>query len=256
MLDYLLGSKSAERILLFLLVNEYCYISQIQKAYQISLTPLQSMMRKLERGGIVTFDMRGKRKLYRLHPNYPLLKELKTLLQKGFTYLSSEEKKHLFTRKEQWRNRSFEYSKRIASCLDRFWKRLLRVCQVTIQTGVQTMGEAVGEVKVQEEKKGVLLFFERGQWLPQEIEFNNCLRWSFDYENGLVGLEHLRYGPNHPVFLFHLAPITTRYFQSIDSHLCCNDCYFGQIELNEQSIQFLWRILGPQKNEILHYTYA
>lgn len=251
MLDCLLGSKSAERILLFLLVNERCYISQIQRAYQIPLTPLQSMMRKLERGGIIAFDMQGKRKLYRLHPDYLFLKELKALLQKGFTYLPPEEKKLLFARREQWGNRSFEHSKRIASCLDRFWKRLFLVRRVTIQA----IGEAFGEVKVKEEKKGVLLFFERGQWLPQEIEFNNCLRWSFDYENGLIGLEHLRHGPNHPVFLFHLAPISPRCFQSIDSHFCRTDCYFGQIELGEQSIQFIWRILGPQKNEILHYTY-
>ncbi len=145
----------------------------------------------------------------------------------------------------------------MANCLENFWKRLLRVQQVTIQT--QSAEEALGEIKVQEEKKKTLLFFERGKWISPRsygIEFNNCLRWSFDDENGLVGLEHLRQGPNHPVFLFHLAPTTANQLRSIDPHLCHNDCYFGQIDFNEKHIQVTWKIVGPQKNELLYHTYV
>ncbi|MGH2612895.1 MAG: winged helix-turn-helix domain-containing protein, partial [Rhabdochlamydiaceae bacterium] len=71
MLANLLGSKNAERVLLFLLVNERCYASEVQRAFGIPLTPLQSIMQKFEKSGILLFDRQGKTKLCRLNPSYP-----------------------------------------------------------------------------------------------------------------------------------------------------------------------------------------
>jgi hypothetical protein len=145
----------------------------------------------------------------------------------------------------------------MALCLNAFWQRLEKVSQVSIQT--QSAGQAFGNVCVQKEKEGVLLFTEKGQWVhqtPQELDFSKTLRWSVDYSAGMIALEHLHYGSNRPVFLFHLAPIGPKSLQSIDSHLCLKDCYFGRIEFNEKQIRFHWRILGPRKNEILYHTYS
>jgi hypothetical protein len=255
----LLGSKSAERVLLFLLVNECGYASEVQTAYGVALTPIQSIIRKLEKAGVLSYDVQGKTKLYRLNSFYPLYEELRALLKQAFIHLPADEKRVLFSRKAQWHSLHdrFAHQKRAALCMDAFWNRLVKVEHVSIQT--QSGWQAFGEVCVREEKKDILLFIEKGRWvhrLPEELDFSNCLRWSLDRPAGMISLEHLRYGPNRPVFLFHLAPSGPKTLQSIDSHLCRDDCYFGRIEYSEQYIRFLWRIIGPRKNEILHHTYS
>ena len=260
MLSSLFGSKNAERILLFLLVNESCYASEVQRVFGIALTPLQSIMNKLEKAGVLIFEMIGKTKICRLNPNYPLYNELKALLKTAFVHLSIQEKKMLFSRRAEWSLPSkdqFKHKKRIALCLDAFWKRLQRVHALSIQT--QSSGQAFGNVCVKKENNETLLFTEKGQWVHQtcqDLDFSKVLRWSIDYSAGMIALEHLHYGSNRPVFLFHLAPIGPKSLQSIDSHLCLNDCYFGRIDFNERHIRFLWRILGPRKNEILYHIYS
>ena len=260
MLADLLGSKSAERVLLFLLVNECGYASEVQKAHGIALTPVQSVIRKLEKAGVITYEVQGKIKLYRLNELYPLHDELKSLLKKAFIHLPPDEKKVLFSRKVEWRQSAkdqYAHQKRTALCLDDFWQRLGKVRQVSIRT--QSSWQAFGEVSVCEEKKDIFLVTEKGRWMHrplQELDFSNILRWSLDRAAGMIALEHLRYGLNRPVFLFHLAPTGPKTLQSIDSHLCLQDCYFGRIEFTERHIRFLWRILGPRKNEILHHTYS
>lgn len=260
MLAGILGSKSAERVLLFLLVNETCYASEIQKIHGIALTPLQSILTKLEKAGVIIFEMRGKTKVYRFHPAYPLLEELKALLKKAFIHMPPEEKRVLFSRKEHFRPSTtdpFAKEKRKALHLNTFWQRLSKIKRVSIQSPSGL--EGVGEVAI-EAAQGVLIFKEKGQWSDrhpgaQRIDFSNELRWQIDYSSQTIALEHLRYGSSRPVFLFHLAPISSKSLQSIDSHFCADDCYFGRIDFYDQYIRFLWRILGPRKNEVLYYTY-
>lgn len=260
MLSSLLGSKNAERILLFLLVNESCYTSEVQKNFGIALSPIQNIMQKFEKAGIIYFEMQGKVKVYRLNPGYPLYNELKILLKTAFIHLPSEEKRTLFSHRIGWKASSldhFKHKKRVAGCLAAFWQLLEKVKEVSIET--QSTGKAFGKVSVQKEKGGTLLFKESGQWeqqTSQGIDFSKTLRWQIDYSSGMISLEHLHYGDKRPVFLFHLAPTGTNSLQSIDSHLCLNDCYFGRISFTENHIQFLWRILGPRKNEVLYHTYT
>jgi hypothetical protein len=201
--------------------------------------------------------MKGKAKVYRFNPTYPLLDELKNLLKKAFLHLPTEEKKFLFSRKapKHFSTKDpFNTEKRKALHLSAFWQRLKKVQQVSIQT--QSGLEGIGEVTV-EATEGVIVFKEKGQWGygTQGINFSNALRWSIDYSSQMIALEHLRYGPTQPVFLFHLAPAGPKSLQSIESHFCADDCYFGRIDFHDQHIRFLWRILGPKKNEVLYYTY-
>src|SRR4029077_16927964 len=53
--------------------------------------------------------------------------------------------------------------------------------------------------------------------------------------------------PDRPVFLIHLAPASSRSLSSVDSHLCVNDTYFGQITLHPTHLRFQWRVIGPKK---------
>ena len=139
--------------------------------------------------------------------------------------------------------------------LDTFWKQLKEVRHLSIKT--ESGFEGVGEVAVVAQDE-TLLFQEKGQWIypkTHALDFSNTLCWSFDRKTQMISLEHLRYGSNHPVFLFHLAPREPNHLESVAPHLCRDDCYSGRIEFDEKNIRFTWRILGPKKNEVLYHTY-
>ncbi len=258
MLSALLGSQNAEKVLLFLLVNESCYATELQKIYGIPLTPLQSILNKFEKIDVLLSEQRGKIKLYRFNPSYPFLEEVKALVKKAFLHLSPEEKRVVLSRKEEKQLPSknhFAVKKQKALFLAACWERLSNVHRVSIQTqsGLQGFGEV--EVKLRNE---TLTFTEKGHWIypnSKELDFSNALRWTIDHGSQMIALEHLRHGPTRPVFLFHLAPQGKKRLQSIDSHLCRDDCYFGRLELHPRHIRLVCRILGPRKNETLYYTY-
>ena len=218
--------------------------------------PLQSILSKLEKAAVISIEQRGKTKLYRFNPGYPLLDELKALLKKAFILLPHEEKRILFARKEERQppSKPLTPKKSKRRSFSPRWERLSKIKRVSIQTHSGLQG--FGEVSV-EKAQQTLIFTEKGQWTAeaQELGFSNVLRWTIDHSAQMIALEHLRHGPARPVFLFDFAPIGPKTLQSIDSHLCRDDCYFGRIEVSDRHIRFLWRILGPRKNEILHHTY-
>lgn len=255
MLSNLLGSKHAEKILLFLLVNETCYASEVQRAFKTALSPIQWMLLKFEKEGILLSETFGKKKLFRLNFDYPLYQEIKALLKAAFVHLPPEKKKELFSLRASWQlkpKEEWKHKKRIAACINSFWDRLGKVGKVSIQT--QTAGQGFGSVSLIKKEREIV-FTERGQW-ASGLDFNKTLRWKLDDSTGLISLEHLHYGEERPVFLFFLSPAGKNALQSIDSHLCAQDCYFGRIEFDESRIRFHWRILGPRKNEVLYHTYT
>ncbi|HEX4840353.1 MAG TPA: DUF6314 family protein, partial [Rhabdochlamydiaceae bacterium] len=73
---------------------------------------------------------------------------------------------------------------------------------------------------------------------------------------GIISLEHLRQGIDNPVFLFHLQPSGLHSLSSKDSHLCAGDTYLGQILWAQNCLRLKWRVIGPKKNEELHYYYS
>src|SRR5687767_4024943 len=120
-----------------------------------------------------------------------------------------------------------------------FWKQLSKVIQFTFISKSKSKeylgwaGKGKGKVIVKE-NRNVLHYHEKGMWLNKQGEqftFTNVFRWTLIYEVGVISLEHLRQGINHPVFLFHLSPTNTNSLSSIDPHHCKNDTYFGQIYL-------------------------
>lgn len=258
MLETLFGSKSLERVLLFLLVHESGYLQEISRAYRVALNPLQNAVEKLENLGVIQGEKAGKKKHYQLNISHPLFSELQALLKKVFVFLPTEEKRALFSQTAHWSGEAAEdyaKQKRARLCLEAFWQRLSQVEKISIRT--KTHGGAFGKVEVIQEKPDVILFTENGSWVGgSELHFYNKLRWSIDFTNGLVSLEHLRYGIDAPVFLFHLAPVGPKTLQSIDSHLGGEECYFGRIAFTKQHICFSWRILGATLIESLHYVYS
>ncbi len=259
MLEGLCGNKNVQKVLLFLFVNSKCYGAQLQRILRTPLTSLQNALSRLEQGRIIVSYSEGKTKLYQLNPSYPLLPELEQLLKKAYTLLPPQDKK-LFSLVQQE-----TLEKRIQEpLLLSFWERLKAVKQMALHAKSHSKnetgwnGKGKGDVLVAKEGDATLVFHERGSWQirqDQNMSFSNTFRWTLDRSVGMISLEHLRLGPNAPVFLFHLAPTGNNLLASVDSHLCEEDAYLAQVVWDRHSIRLSWRVIGPQKNEEMEYHY-
>lgn len=255
-LQALFTHKNRERILLFLLVNETAYPTQIHSLLDVPLTPIQRELHQLETSGVLLSHTMGKTKIYRFNPSYPLQKELETLLRKAYTLLpSSEKKKYCFIQRSQ-KNRK-EDKQELLDC----WNKLsqMRSLSFSIHSPLQEqqrMGKA--EVLIKTPSENVIIFQEKGNWLIPETgthSFSNSFRFTLDLKSLLITLEHLRYGENNPVFLFHLAVSSPQLLESVNDHLCNEDSYLGHLTFDEKGILFRWRVIGPQKNHFFSYHY-
>lgn len=84
MLESLFGNAVIEKILFYLVVNEECYASQLREVFQVPLFSFQRALARLEKGGIIVSQRKGKTLLYQFNPRYPFLKELKLFLEKAY----------------------------------------------------------------------------------------------------------------------------------------------------------------------------
>jgi hypothetical protein len=103
------------------------------------------------------------------------------------------------------------------NCLGRV--RCLRfVAQSALATGWQGVG--TGSVVVDAATDAILIFTESGSWQPtcgRSLRFSNVFRWS-RINTDLIRLEHLRFGVDHPVYLFDLAPGAGDEWTSVRPH--------------------------------------
>jgi hypothetical protein len=95
MLEPLLGSTNAERCLLFLLIREQGYASEIAKFFDTDLYGIQKQLEKLETGGVLASYTAGRTRLYRFNPRYSFLKELRCLLEKAVSFYPADEQERL-----------------------------------------------------------------------------------------------------------------------------------------------------------------
>jgi hypothetical protein len=262
MLVSLFGNQNIEKILLFLFVNGKCYGTQLHRTLSVPLTPLQKALSRLEKGGIIMSYYEGKTRVYQFNSSFPLLTELEALLKKSYTLLLPQEKKPYCSLKES--SLQGLTPQKHSQVLFTFWQRLAEVKSLTFHAKTKSKeqggwnGQGKGEVTVVKEGDNILLFHEKGSWQGErgEIDFSNLFRWTLDRSSGMISLEHLRRGPNHPVFLFHLIPSGSHSLASLDSHLCAEDTYFGQIFSDRHGLRLNWRVIGPKKNEEIDYFYT
>lgn len=105
MLEPLLGSVNAERVLLFLLAREEGYASEIAAFFDTDLFGIQKQLDKLEVGGLLVSRTAGRTRLYRFSPRYAFLKELKALLQKALSFYPPSERERLLVVRRRPRRR-------------------------------------------------------------------------------------------------------------------------------------------------------
>lgn len=105
MLEPLLGSKSCEKVLIYIEVLGEGYAREISRFFEINLDPIQKQLDKLELGGVLVSFVKGRTRLYTFNPRYPFLKELKGLLDKALTYYPENERDRLFMNRRRPRRR-------------------------------------------------------------------------------------------------------------------------------------------------------
>jgi DNA-binding transcriptional ArsR family regulator len=112
MLEPLLESTVKEKILLFLEVNDGSYPSEIARNFSFNINAVQFQLKKLEKAGVITSELRGKVRLYGLNPGYTFGRELETLLQKTLALVPAAEKGKYYARRRSLRQpeKSFEKS--------------------------------------------------------------------------------------------------------------------------------------------------
>jgi hypothetical protein len=105
MLKPLLGSKSSEKVLIFIEVLGEGYAREISRFFETALDPIQKQLDKLELGGILVSFIKGRTRIYTFSPRYPFLKELKGLLDKALTFYPEEERERLLMNRRRPRRR-------------------------------------------------------------------------------------------------------------------------------------------------------
>ncbi|HEY2344103.1 MAG TPA: hypothetical protein VGH90_13760, partial [Chthoniobacteraceae bacterium] len=104
-------------------------------------------------------------------------------------------------------------SNREARLLDEVWSVLRWLTKLRFEArseaGTGWNGVGVGTIAVSEPAAETIVFEEVGTWrqLPNgrsDFRFTNVYRWVIVEDR--IRLEHLRFGPKQPVYLFDLAP--------------------------------------------------
>jgi hypothetical protein len=95
MLEPLLGSTNAERVLIFLLARKEGYTREIARFFSSDPDSIQKQLKKFEEGGVLVSRPIGRTLLYFFNPRYPFLKQLKALLEKALTFYTQEDQKQL-----------------------------------------------------------------------------------------------------------------------------------------------------------------
>jgi len=95
MLQGLLGSEDAERVLLFLLGRERGYGREIADFWKTTQTGVKRQLTRLENAGVLTSQSVGRTQVYTWNPRYPFAKELRALLTRAVELLPEADRERL-----------------------------------------------------------------------------------------------------------------------------------------------------------------
>ena len=95
MIEALLGSKNAERVLIYIFAREEGYAREIASFYGSDLKSIQMQLDKFEKSGVLASRSVGRTRPYVFNPRYPFLTELKALLGKAMSFYSRKEQEEL-----------------------------------------------------------------------------------------------------------------------------------------------------------------
>jgi predicted transcriptional regulator len=83
MLEAVLGSTSAERVLLFLVAREEGYATEIARTFDTVLSPIQKQLDRMERDGLLVNKVVGRTRVYSINPRFAFKQELEAMVAKA-----------------------------------------------------------------------------------------------------------------------------------------------------------------------------
>lgn len=101
MLESLFGNSTVEKVLLYLQNYGEGYASEIAATFSIRLSVVQKQLLRLETGGIVVSQSKGRTRLFLWNPRYPFLKELQNLLEKSFEFIPENDFKKYYRNRQR-----------------------------------------------------------------------------------------------------------------------------------------------------------
>jgi len=105
MIETLLGSKNAERVLMYIFARQEGYAREIASFYKTDLKSIQLQLDKFEKSGVLASHTVGRTRPYMFNPRYPFLNELRALLEKTLSFYSPEEHEKLIMNRRRPRAR-------------------------------------------------------------------------------------------------------------------------------------------------------
>lgn len=99
MIETLFGSKTKEKILLYIYSNRDGYAREIASIFGYALDPVQKQLSKLEIGGVLVSRKKGRTRIFSINPRFPFKKELESLLEKIIYFTGKEEKEKYYFRR-------------------------------------------------------------------------------------------------------------------------------------------------------------
>jgi DNA-binding transcriptional ArsR family regulator len=96
MLDKILGSDTAMKIMLHLVHYGEIYPSAVAKDYQLSLSGVQKQFQRFEEAGILVSKLVGKSRVYLFNKKSPVVKPFIDLIKVYYDGLSLQDKEQIF----------------------------------------------------------------------------------------------------------------------------------------------------------------
>lgn len=90
MLEPILGTKSRELVMQYVLCFDSGYAREMSKYLNLSLPSVQNQLNSFEEGGVMLSKMSGRTKLFFFNPRYAFLDELSALLNKAKEFYKPE----------------------------------------------------------------------------------------------------------------------------------------------------------------------
>jgi DNA-binding transcriptional ArsR family regulator len=87
MLEYLFANKNVEKVLMYLCLHGKANATELSRAFNSALDPIQKTLRKLEEGGLLASFLEGRTRVFQWNPRYPLLEEIQSLAKKAYSFL-------------------------------------------------------------------------------------------------------------------------------------------------------------------------
>ena len=106
MLEAVLGSTNAERVLLFLVARGEGYATEIARTFDTDLSPIQKQLDRMERDGLLINKKVGRTRLYRFNPRYAFVDGVKQLVEKALKLSPPELQEELLYNRRRPRKRN------------------------------------------------------------------------------------------------------------------------------------------------------